>query len=92
MAIFVFYMLNFVLGFLNVDLPLIGDTGPMGIIFSLVVIVIAASNLALDFDFIERGSQAGLPKYMNWAAGYGLAVTVVWIYLEVLRLLSKIRN
>ena len=92
MAIFVFYMLNFVLGFLNVDLPLIGDTGPMVIIFSLVVIVIAASNLALDFDFIERGSQAGLPKYMNWAAGYGLAVTVVWIYLEVLRLLSKIRN
>ncbi|MBP9115969.1 MAG: Bax inhibitor-1/YccA family protein [Acidimicrobiia bacterium] len=92
MGVFVFYMLNLVLGLVGVDLPLIGDTGLLGIVFSLVVIVIAASNLALDFDFIERGAQAGLPKYMNWAAGYGLAVTVVWIYLEVLRLLSKIRN
>lgn len=92
LGIMVFYMLNMLLHFVGVRMPLIGDTGPMGIIFSLVVIVIAASNLALDFDFIERGSEAGLPKYMNWAAAYGLAVTVVWIYLEVLRLLAKTRD
>ena len=89
LGIFVFYMLNLVLSLFSVNMPLINDTGAFGIIFSGVVICIAASNLALDFDFIERGSQAGLPKYMNWAAAYGLAVTVVWIYLEVLRLLAK---
>ena len=92
LGIFAFYFLSFILGMFTDSIPLINDSGPAGIIFSAVVIVIAAMNLALDFDFIERGSQAGLPKYMNWAAAYGLAVTVVWIYLEVLRLLMKSRN
>lgn len=92
LGIFVFYMLNFVLSIFGVNMPLINDTGIMGIGFSLFVISIGASNLALDFDFIERGSEAGLPKYMNWAAGFGLVATLIWIYLEVLRLLSKIRN
>jgi uncharacterized YccA/Bax inhibitor family protein len=87
-----FYLLSFILGMFTDSIPLINDSGPAGIIFSAVVIVIAAMNLALDFDFIERGSKAGLPKYMNWAAAYGLAVTVVWIYLEVLRLLAKTRD
>jgi uncharacterized YccA/Bax inhibitor family protein len=92
LGVMVFYLLNLLLGIFGVNMPLIGDTGIMGIIFSLVVIVIAASNLALDFDFIEKGSEAGLPKYMNWAAAFGLVVTVVWIYLEVLRLLAKTRD
>jgi uncharacterized YccA/Bax inhibitor family protein len=64
----------------------------MGIAVSVILIVIAAMTLATDFDFIERGAQAGLPKYMDWAAAYGLVVSIVWIYLEVLRLLAKSRN
>lgn len=92
LGVVVFYMLNLILSLFGANMPLINDTGMMGIAFSALIIVIAASNLALDFDFIERGSQAGLPKYMNWAAGFGLIVTIVWIYLEVLRLLAKTRN
>ncbi len=92
LAILVFYMMNLLLSLFNSQMPLINDTGWMGIAFSAFVICIAASNLALDFDFIERGSAAGLPKYMNWAAGFGLIVTIVWIYIEVLRLLMKLRN
>ena len=92
LGIFVFYMANLLFSMFGVNLPLIGDTGIAGIAFSAVVIVIAASNLALDFDFIERGSQQGLPKYMDWAAAFGLIVTIIWIYLEVLRLLAKTRN
>jgi uncharacterized YccA/Bax inhibitor family protein len=92
LGIMVFYMITIVMSLFGGTMPLVWDSGLMGIGFSLFVIIIAASNLALDFDFIERGSQAGLPKYMNWAAGYGLIVTIVWIYLEVLRLLAKTRN
>lgn len=92
LGVLVFYMMNFMLSIFNVNMPLINDTGAMGIAFSAVIIVIAASNLALDFDFIEKGSQRGMPKYMNWTAAVGLVVTIVWIYLEVLRLLAKMRN
>ncbi len=92
MGIMVFYALSFVLRIFDVGIPLVFDSGPVGIIFSLFFISIAASTLALDFDFIERGAQAGLPKYMDWAAGYGLIVSIVWIYLEVLRLLGNIRS
>lgn len=92
LGIVVFYMLSIFLSIFGVQMPFVWDSGPAGIIFSVFVVIIAASNLALDFDFIERGSQAGLPKYMNWAAAFGLVVTIVWIYLEVLRLLAKTRN
>lgn len=92
LGIMVFYGLNLLLSFFGASMPFIWDTGAMGIGFSLFVIAIAASNLALDFDFIEKGSQAGLPKYMNWAAAFGLLATVVWIYLEMLRLLAKMRQ
>ena len=61
-----------------------------GIIFSLVVVGIASMNLMLDFDMIERGSEMGAPKYMEWYGAFGLMVTIVWLYLEILRLLSKI--
>lgn len=86
------YLINFVLVLFGASLSIITGSGAFGILFSLAIIAIAASNLALDFDFIERGAQAGLPKYMDWAAAFGLIVTIIWIYLEVLRLLAKIKN
>ncbi len=92
LGIMVFYMITLLMSLFGARMPLVWDSGIMGIAFSVFVIAIAASNLALDFDFIERGSQQGLPKYMNWAAAYGLIVTIVWIYIEVLRLLAKARN
>jgi len=73
------------------QMPLIHESGPMGIAFSLFVVVIAALNLVLDFDFIERGEGVA-PKYMEWFAAFGLVVTLVWLYLEILRLLSKVRS
>jgi uncharacterized YccA/Bax inhibitor family protein len=66
--------------------------GPLGIGFSLVVVVIAALNLVLDFDFIESGAAQGAPKYMEWYAAFGLMVTLIWLYLEMLRLLAKLRR
>ncbi len=63
-----------------------------GIIFSLVVVTIAALNLVMDFDFIECGAEAGVPKYMEWYAAFGLMVTLVWLYLEILRLLAKLQS
>jgi uncharacterized YccA/Bax inhibitor family protein len=65
---------------------------PLGILISVVVVVVAALNLILDFDFIEQGSKAGLPRYMDWYAGFGLMVTLVWLYLEMLRLLARLRQ
>jgi uncharacterized YccA/Bax inhibitor family protein len=70
----------------------IHDSGPVGIGFSLVVVVIAALNLVLDFDFIESGVEKGAPKHMEWYAAFGLMVTLVWLYLEMLRLLAKLRD
>ena len=74
------------------SVPLIHSTGTFGIVFSLVVVAIAALNLVLDFDFIEQGAQQGVPKYMEWYGAFGLMVTLVWLYLEILRLLSKLRS
>jgi uncharacterized YccA/Bax inhibitor family protein len=70
----------------------IHDSGAMGIAFSAFVVVIAALNLVLDFDFIESGAEAGAPKYMEWYGAFGLTVTLVWLYLEILRLLAKLRD
>ena len=91
-AIALIYLATFVLGFFGVNIPYIHGSGIIGIIFSLVVVVIAALNLVLDFDFIETGAERGAPKYMEWYAAFGLIVTLVWLYLELLRLLSKIRS
>ena len=65
---------------------------PNGYIFSLFVVAIAALNLVLDFDFIEQGSENGLPKHMEWFGAFSLMVTLVWFYLEILRLLAKLRS
>jgi uncharacterized YccA/Bax inhibitor family protein len=88
-GIAMFYVLSIVLSFFNIDMPLIHSSGTWGIVFSLVVVSIAALNLILDFDMIEQGSAMGAPKYMEWYGAFGLLVTIVWLYIEILRLLSK---
>jgi len=86
------YLVSMVMGFFGRSIPLIHDSGPIGIGFSLVVVAIAALNLVLDFDFIERGAEMGAPKYMEWVGAFGLLVTLVWLYLEMLRLLAKLQG
>ncbi len=91
-GIAVIYLLNFILGFFGVNIPFIHESGLFGILFSLFVVVVAALNLVLDFDFIEQGAERGVPKFMEWYAAFGLMVTLIWLYLEILRLLSKLRS
>ena len=91
-GIAVVYFLSMILSLFHVQVPGIFGSGPVGIIFSLVVVVVAALNLILDFAFIEQGASQGAPKYMEWYSAFGLMVTLVWLYLEMLRLLSKLRG
>lgn len=86
------YLATIVLGFFNIQIPMIHGSGLIGIGFSLFVVVIAALNLVLDFDFIESGVEQGAPKYMEWYGAFGLMVTLVWLYIEFLRLLSKLQS
>ncbi len=91
-GIFLIYLASFVLGLFDIKVPYIHESGIIGIGFSLFVVVIAALNLVLDFDFIESGVEAGAPKYMEWFGAFGLMVTLVWLYVEFLRLLAKLRD
>jgi uncharacterized YccA/Bax inhibitor family protein len=91
-GVFLVYMASMVLGFFGINIPMIHESGLLGIGFSLVVVVIAALNLVLDFDFIETGVEQGAPKYMEWYGAFGLMVTLVWLYVEFLRLLSKLQS
>lgn len=91
-GIMVMYLLSWVLGFFGVPMAFLHDSSPLSIGISLVVVVVAALNLVLDFDFIERGVAHGAPKHMEWYAAFGLLVTLVWLYLELLRLLSKLQG
>ena len=91
-GIAVFYLLQFILGFFGVHFSAINGSGPIGIGFSLIVVAVAALNLVLDFDLIENGARMGAPKYMEWYGAFALMVTLVWLYFEILRLLSKFRN
>jgi uncharacterized YccA/Bax inhibitor family protein len=91
-GIMVFYLLEMVLGFFGVRFMAINGSGPIGIAFSLFVVAIAALNLVLNFDFIEQGVKFGAPKYMEWYGAFGIIVTLVWLYLEILILLSKMRS
>jgi len=91
-GIAVFYLVSMALGFFGVQIPFIHNSGPLGIGFSLFVVTIASLNLVMDFDFIERGAKCRAPKYMEWYGAFGLIVTLVWLYLEILRLLSKLRS
>jgi uncharacterized YccA/Bax inhibitor family protein len=87
-AIGLLYLVGLVMGFFGRSIPFIHDSGPIGIAFSLFVVAVAALNLVLDFDFIERGAAAGAPRYMEWVGAFGLHVTLVWLYIEILRLLA----
>jgi len=91
-AIALFYVVSFLLGMFGISIPFIHGSGIIGIGFSLFVVAIAALNLVLDFDFIENGAARGVPQYMEWYAAFGLIVTLIWLYIEMLRLLSKLRS
>ena len=91
-AISLVYLVSMVMSLFGKSIPMIHDSGPIGIGFSVVVVAVAALNLILDFAIIESGVQRGAPKYMEWYAGFSLLVTIVWLYLEILRLLSKLNN
>ena len=86
------YLVNMVMGFFGARIPFIHESGLIGIGFSVFVVGIAAFNLVLDFDFIERGSEQNAPAYMEWYGAFGLIVTLVWLYIEILRLLSKLQE
>lgn len=88
MAIFLMYMLAFVVQLFGGTVSFLSDGSPLSILISLAIIGVAALNLAIDFAFIDKATQAGAPKYMEWYAAYGITVTLVWIYLEVLRLIA----
>ncbi|MEI9933949.1 MAG: Bax inhibitor-1/YccA family protein [Ferruginibacter sp.] len=92
MGIFVFYLITMIVGFFGVNISFMNDSSPLSIGISLFIVAIAALNLILDFDMIEQGSAAGAPKYMEWYCAFGLMVTIVWLYMEILRLLAKVSS
>jgi len=91
-AVALLYIVSMVMGFFGKTIPFIYESSPIGIGFSVIVVIIAALNLVMDFDFIEQGAGLGAPKYMEWYGAFGLIVTLIWLYLEILRLLSKTRR
>jgi uncharacterized YccA/Bax inhibitor family protein len=91
-GIMLVYLTSFILGFFGISIPYLHSTGPIGIGISLFIVVIAALNLVLDFDFIEYGANQRVPKYMEWYGAFGLMVTLVWLYFEILHLLAKLRR
>lgn len=92
MGVALYYMVSLGLSFWGVQLPFIHQNDINGIIFSLFVVVLAAMNLVVDFDFIEQGAERRAPKYMEWYGAFGLMVTIIWLYIEILRLLAKSRD
>jgi len=92
LGVAVLYLVSLVFSLFGHTPSFINQPSGFGIIFSIAVCAIAACNLALDFDIIERGAAAGAPKYMEWYGAFGLMVTLIWLYLEMLRLLSKLRS
>lgn len=92
MGIMLLYVVSFVISLFGAEVPFLNSPSLLGIGFSVFVCGLAAMNLALDFDLIERGSKEGMPKAYEWVAALGLVVTIVWLYLELLRLLSKLQQ
>ena len=92
MAVLLLYLASWGLSFFGINVPYLHEGGIMGIGISVVIIGIAAMNLLLDFDLFEKGEEQGAPKYMEWFAAMGLLVTLIWLYIEFLRLLSKLRD
>ena len=91
-AIFALYLVNFIMMFFGTSIGFIHSNGLFGIGFSLLVVCIAALNLVLDFDYIEQGAENNAPKYLEWYGAFSLMVTLIWLYLEILRLLAKLRS
>jgi uncharacterized YccA/Bax inhibitor family protein len=91
-GIAIFYLLQMLLGFIGFRFSTLNGPGTIGIVISLLIVGVAALNLVLDFDFIERGVSYGAPKYMEWYGAFGIMVTLIWLYLEMLRLLAKARR
>lgn len=91
-GIFLVYLVSFGMSFFGMQMPFIHESGLIGIGFSLFVVAIAALNLVLDFDFIEHGAESGAPKYMEWYGAFGLMVTLIWLYIEILHLLAKLQS
>jgi uncharacterized YccA/Bax inhibitor family protein len=87
-----FYLISIVLRLFGIQMPFLHDNGPIGIGISLFIVAIAALNLVLDFDMMNEGAQQGAPKYFEWYCAFGLMVTIVWLYLEILRLLGKLNS
>jgi uncharacterized YccA/Bax inhibitor family protein len=88
-GIAIFYLLTLVLGMFHVNIPFMYDSSALGIGLSIFVVAIAALNLIIDFDMIEKGADMGAPKFMEWYGAFGLMVTMVWLYIEILKLLSR---
>jgi uncharacterized YccA/Bax inhibitor family protein len=91
-GIMVTYLVAMVAGMFGVNLSMIHGSGPISIGFSLVVVAVAAMSLLLDFEFIAEGSRSGAPKYMEWYGAFSLMVTLIWLYMEILKLLSKLNR
>lgn len=91
-GIMVAYLISWILTFFHVQVPIIYGSGIASILFSLFVIGVAALNFVLDFDFIDRAAARGAPKYMEWYGAFALMVTMIWLYIEFLRLLSKLKD
>ena len=91
-AVALFYLASIVLSFFGIQIPQVHGSGPIGIGVSVVIIAIAAFSLLLDFDLIERGARSGAEKHMEWYGAFGLMVTLIWLYLEMLRLLAKLQS
>lgn len=88
----IFYLIAIVMRLFGMQMPYLHDSSPIGIGISLVIVVVAALNLVLDFDLMDKGAEEGAPKYFEWYCAFGLMVTIVWLYLEILRLLSKLNS
>lgn len=91
-TIFGIYLIDFILAFFGIRVPIINSTSTFGIVFSIAVVALASFNLLLDFDFIEQASQRFFPKHIEWYGAFGLLVTIVWLYLEILKLLAKLQR
>jgi len=91
-GIFLFYMIDLVMGFFGHHVSLLYSNGPWGITLSVLIVIVAALNLVLDFDFVETGVHSGAAKYMEWYGAFGIMVTLVWMYIEILHLLSQLRS
>ncbi len=91
-GVMMLYLVSFVLNLFGVPVGYLHNNSPLSIGISVVIVIIASLNLVLDFDFIEQGAASSAPKYMEWYAAFGLMVTLIWLYIEILRLLSKIAS